>query len=176
MADNNHETTSPPAGSDPDADWQAFLDEHEDEFASISRSKDARKFEKKVRKSKERLDSQGAFSSRDFKNSAFVAGNPAGPRTFSTPWLDADEANDHFDPPTNSASLSISLILALVFLVLGVVLFILALNDHARSGSLSFFCALALLLALGLLIGSLRSARHHASPSDGPVYEDGARV
>ena len=146
MADNNHDTTSPPAGSDPDADWQAFLDEHEDEFASISRSKDARKFEKKVRKSKERLDSQGAFSSRDF------------------------------DPPTNLASLSISLILALVFLVLGVVLFILALNDHARSGSLSFFCALALLLALGLLIGSLRSTRHHASPSDGPVYEDGARV
>lgn len=159
MTDNKTDARHDDSAASSDDSWETFAREHQDELNNLEQSKDAKKFEKHIKKAQKAQKAQGGFSSSDFKNNAFIAGNPHGPRTYSTSWFDADEADSHFTPPHFSSPLSLSAIIGLILGAAAVVLLILSLNMPSASSLLATLSAICVLLSLGLIVNSVRSSR-----------------
>ncbi|KFI45496.1 hypothetical protein GA0061078_0154 [Bifidobacterium bohemicum] len=181
-ADDDSDDAQKSGLSDPSkADaWDRFAKEHADDLEGIENSRNAKKFERHVR----RQEKKALMSVEDLSPDSFVAENgrrhafgTRGPRDFErSSWLDADTTIDDIDdftPPNPDLGL-INVVTAvfIAMLAAGIALVIIAAFLPKLAG------VLGLLGGLGIVIGSVGLiTRHHDITGQHPGwFDDGSRV
>ncbi|MFT8703926.1 hypothetical protein [Bifidobacterium aquikefiricola] len=119
QGDGESDKGAEPSKSD---DWAMFLSEHQDDMGSIEHSRNAKKFEKHVK----REQKKSALNVRDLKADSFagVHGAGHGPRDFTgSSWLDTDDVmdagNDFIPPDPAIGPVRRTTILYVILIVLG---------------------------------------------------------
>ncbi|MDF7664072.1 hypothetical protein PT282_05275 [Bifidobacterium sp. ESL0763] len=171
--------TSPKDTNDadePDEVWQRFASEHADDLDEVSRSRQARRFERHAkRQEKERL-----LSVDELDDDAFAGGGPSaghGPRDFQgSSWLDTDavmdEGSDFTPPNPRLGHLDAVKVVFWALLVVGVLGIIATALVPRMAGMLAtVFGLCALVGAAGLII---QHRGHSQTRSD--YFDDGSRV
>ncbi|MFT8355811.1 MAG: CvpA family protein [Bifidobacterium aquikefiri] len=173
----NHDSQDKDKGSaqSKSDDWAMFLSEHQDDMGSIEHSRNAKRFEKHVK----REQKKAALNVRDLRADSFAdtQGADRGPRDFTgSSWLDTDdvmdEGNDFVPPnpaigPVRSTTLVYVIFIILGVLALGAAIFI------AQFASLlgTIGGVLTILGAAGLFY----QHRGHTETRRDP-FDDGSRV
>ncbi|MFT8358490.1 hypothetical protein [Bifidobacterium aquikefiri] len=173
----NHDSQNKDKGSaqSKSDDWAMFLSEHQDDMGPIEHSRNAKRFEKHVK----REQKKAALNVRDLRADSFADAQGAGrgPRDFTgSSWLDTDdvmdEGNDFVPPnpaigPVRSTTLVYVILIILGVLALGAAIFI------AQFASLlgTIGGVLTILGAAGLFY----QHRGHTETRRDP-FDDGSRV